>query len=386
MIAVTHILFLSGGNGRNAISGAERHVLTLVQELASRGVDTELVVLLWNTDPQIEMALARVRACGVKVGLIERRRGGSGLLSRFVRDLDCWRRLALVLRFRRDRVVHMHMELVMQVLAARMAGCRRLVMTIHNDEPLYRRRVVRMWFSRLAASGVRFVAITDHVRQYLVNAVRVRPESVMTIKYGVPVPVRCPASRFGLGLTDADFVVGFVGRLTAQKNIQLLIRAMALRPDVTCLIVGEGELRSELETLARTLDCSNVRFLGARSDAAGLMPLFDLLCLPSRWEGLGLVLLEAMLQDVPIVASRAGAIPEVLDQGRCGVLIDPASVSSLVDAIDTVRVDVFRRLALVRAARAHAANVYGVARMGDETCNLYKELCRNLTDASHAAA
>src|SRR4029079_9452893 len=71
MIAVTHILFLSGGNGRNAISGAERHILTLVQELASRGVDTELVVLLWNNDSQIEMALAKVRACGVRVWLIE---------------------------------------------------------------------------------------------------------------------------------------------------------------------------------------------------------------------------------------------------------------------------------------------------------------------------
>ena len=387
MMAVTHILFLSGGNGRNAISGAERHVLTLVQELASRGVDTELVVLLWTNDAQIEMTLAKLRARGVRVWVIERRPGGSGLLSRLVRALDCWRRLALVLRYRRERVVHMHMELVMQVMAARLAGCRRLVMTIHNDEPLYRRRALQMWFSRLAASGMRFVAITNHVRQYLVTSVRVRPASVTTIKYGVPVPARrAGASRFGLGLTDTDFVVGFVGRLTTQKNIQLLIRAMALRPDITCLIVGEGELRSELETLARTLGCSNVRFLGAQSDAAGLMPLFDVLCLPSLWEGLGLVLLEAMLQDVPIVASRAGAIPEVLDDGRCGELIDPSSVSSLVDAIDAVRTDPARRLALVRAAREHAATAYGVGRMGDETCSLYGELCRNLTDPSQAAA
>jgi len=386
MIAVTHILFLSGGNGRNAISGAERHVLTLVQELATRGVDTELVVLLWNNDAQIEMALAKVRACGVRVWLIERRRGGPGLLSRLVRALDCWRRLSLVLRDSRDRVVHMHMELVMQVAAARLAGCHRLVMTIHNDEPLYRRWALRLWFSRLAASGMRFVAITDHVRQYLVTSVGVPPASVTTIKYGVPVPARRHVSRFGLGLADTDFVVGFVGRLTAQKNIQLLIRAMAIRPDITCLIVGEGELRSELERLACTLGCSNVRFLGAQSDAAGLMPLFDVLCLPSVWEGLGLVLLEAMLQDVPIIASRAGAIPEVLDGGRCGVLIDPSMVTSLVDAIDAVRADPARRLALVRAAREHAASAYGVGRMGDETCRLYGELGRNLTNASQEAA
>jgi glycosyltransferase involved in cell wall biosynthesis len=98
------------------------------------------------------------------------------------------------------------------------------------------------------------------------------------------------------------------------------------------------------------------------------------------------VLLEAMLQDVPIVASRAGAIPEVLDNGKCGVLIDPSMVSSLVDAIDSVRTDPARRLALVRAGREHAAAAYGVGRMGDETCRLYGELCRNLTGASQAAA
>jgi glycosyltransferase involved in cell wall biosynthesis len=213
----------------------------------------------------------------------------------------------------------------------------------------------------------------------------VPPASVTTIKYGVPAPVRHAASRFQLGLADTDFVVGFVGRLTAQKNIQLLIRAMAVRPGMKCLIVGEGELRSELESLARTLGCSNVQFLGAQSDAADLMPLFDVLCLPSLWEGLGLVLLEAMLQDVPIVGSRAGAIPEVLDDGRCGLLVDPLMVSSLVDAIDAVRTDPARRLALVRAAREHAATAYGIERMGDETCNLYGELCQAFTHRSQAA-
>jgi len=173
MIPVTHILFLAGGYGRNAISGAERHVITLVQELTARGVDTELVVLLWQTDPQIEKTLAAVRAHGTRVNVIERRRGGPGFVSRLWRSLDCWRRLALVLRHRRDRVVHMHMELVMQVLAARIAGCRRVVMTIHNDEPLYRRRVMQLWFNRLAASGMRFVAITEHLRRYLVTSVGV---------------------------------------------------------------------------------------------------------------------------------------------------------------------------------------------------------------------
>src|SRR6267143_2685451 len=89
---VTHILFLAGGNGRNAVSGAEHHVITLVQALAARGVDTELIVLLWQTDPLIEETLQHLQAQGVRVVRIERRAGRYTLASRLVRALDCWRR------------------------------------------------------------------------------------------------------------------------------------------------------------------------------------------------------------------------------------------------------------------------------------------------------
>src|ERR1043166_4689544 len=70
---VSHILFLAGGPGRNAISGAEHHVITLVQALAARGVDTELIVLLWQNDAIIEETLQRLQASGVNIVRIERR-------------------------------------------------------------------------------------------------------------------------------------------------------------------------------------------------------------------------------------------------------------------------------------------------------------------------
>ena len=372
-MSVSHVLFLSGGSRRNAIGGAEHHVVALVHELATRGVDTELIVLLWASDPHIEATLNRLRAAGARITIVARRPGRRVLLSRLVRALDCWRRLGLLLRDRRDRVVHMHMELVMQVLAARLAGCRRLVMTIHNDEPHYRQLHVRLWFRMLAALGVRFVSITDHVRQHLV-ALGLPAAGVRTIKYGVPAPAPAAVSRAAFDIPDDAFVVGFVGRLTPQKNVPLLIRAVATRPDMTCVIVGDGELRGELEELARSLGAANVRFLGAQPNAARLMPLFDVFCLPSVWEGLGVVLLEAMHHGVPIVASTAGAIPEVLDGGRCGMLIDPSSLASLVAALDAMQASPERRRALVSAARAHASAAYGVRRMGDQVAALYDEL------------
>jgi glycosyltransferase involved in cell wall biosynthesis len=383
---VTHILFLAGGDGRNPISGAEHHVITLVQALAARGIDTELIVLLWKTDDLIEETLAHLQAVGVKVVRIERRPGRYTLLSRLFRALDCWRRLSIALRTRRERVLHMHMELVMQVIGARCAGCRHLVMTIHNDEPHYRSLFFRAIFRILVAGGMQFVAITDHVRRYLVSTIGVAPANVTTITYGIPKPARRAVSRQQFGLSPDDFVVGFVGRLTRQKNIPLLLHAMAQRRSIRCVIVGDGELKPELQALAASLGCSNVTFLGAQPKAAGLMPLFDVLCLPSVWEGLGVVLVEAMLQGVPIVASHAGAIPEVLDQGRCGLLIDPSSVQSLGDAIDTLRTDATCRRGLIDAGRERAASVYGVARMAAEANALYTSVCGELTAAKDAAA
>jgi glycosyltransferase involved in cell wall biosynthesis len=386
VIGVTHILFLAGGDGRNAISGAEHHVLTLLPALAARGVDTELIVLLWKSDRQIEHALAALQSSGVRVARIERRDGRPTLLSRVVRALDCWRRLSIALRARRGRVVHMHMELVMQVIAARLARCHDLVMTIHNDEPHYKSLVFRSWFRVLAASGMQLVAITDHVRQYLIAAVGVPARRVSTITYGIPACARPPIARAELGCSDSDFVVGFVGRLTPQKNLPLLLRAAALRPSLRFLIVGDGELKAELVGLAATLGCRNVTFLGAQPSAARLMPAFDVLCLPSLWEGLGVVLVEAMLQGVPIIASRTGAIPEVLDHGRCGLLIDPSSTDDLCGAIDALHSDALRRRAFVEAGRERAATAYGIARMATATHALYRDICEGDVPARHAAA
>ena len=98
------------------------------------------------------------------------------------------------------------------------------------------------------------------------------------------------------------------------------------------------------------------------------------------------MLVEAMLQGVPIVASRAGAIPEVLDQGRCGLLIDPSSVQSLGDAIDTIRTDATCRRGLIDAGRERATTVYGVARMAAEARALYSRVCGGFTAAKDAAA
>jgi glycosyltransferase involved in cell wall biosynthesis len=116
-----------------------------------------------------------------------------------------------------------------------------------------------------------------------------------------------------------------------------------------------------------------VRLVGPVPDGAAVMRAFDVLCLPSRWEGLGLVLLEAMRARIPVVATRAGAIPEVLADGTCGWLCEPDSVDDLVAALTRCRTDRAGTAARVAAAEASARERFDVAAMAAATCAVYSE-------------
>lgn len=370
---VSHILYLSEKNGQNPFSGAENHVLTLLRTLAERGVDTELIVLLWNPGPTIARRLAELREAGIKVHTIERDIAHAWK-GRLWRALGCWAALARVLRDRRDRIVHIHLDLIAVVLAAVFGGCKRVVISIHNDEPCYARWRWRVWLRWIDRWTCAYIAITDHVRSYYLRQAAIVPEKIRTIYYGVEPPARSPLGRRDIGLPTDRFVVGFIGRLTHQKNIELLLDAMAQLPGAFCAIIGDGELRAHLEGLTKARALSNVRFLGAIPDAARLMPLFDVFCLPSRWEGLGLVLAEAMLQRVPIVGSRAGAIPEILGNGRFGAVIDPEDSWSLADALRHTEMCPETVKQRVENAYEHARSEFAVERMAARTIEVYQAL------------
>src|SRR5690606_39005970 len=104
-------------------------------------------------------------------------------------------------------------------------------------------------------------------------------------------------------------------------------------PELSFVLVGDGPLRADVERFVADAELRNVTLAGAVENASALIPLFDVLCLPSRWEGLGLVLVEAMLQRVSVVGSRGGAIPDVLGQGRYGLLFDTDDADDLARAL-----------------------------------------------------
>jgi glycosyltransferase involved in cell wall biosynthesis len=151
-------------------------------------------------------------------------------------------------------------------------------------------------------------------------------------------------------------------------------RIVAAHQDVVLLVVGEGELRAELESLSNDLGIrAFVRFLGFRSDTAAVMSAIDVLVLPSLWEGFGLVLLEAMASRKPIVASQVSAIPEIVDNGRTGYLVQPRDYAGIAAALVRLIVAPDTRRAMGEDGRRRLESSFSVDRMAAEIEHIYDE-------------
>jgi glycosyltransferase involved in cell wall biosynthesis len=196
-----------------------------------------------------------------------------------------------------------------------------------------------------------------------------------------PPPVDPDGVRRSLGLEPGCPLVLFVGRLAPQKGVKDLIAAFDLlqhvRPDFRLLIAGEGPLREELEELASAFRLDRfVRFLGHRADVPALLAASDLLVLPSYFEGLPNVVLEAMRFRKPVVATAAPGTTEVVVDGETGILVPMHQPTALAQAIRVVLDDRELAARFGEAGRARAEAEFHVTTMVDRFAGLYEELSR----------
>jgi glycosyltransferase involved in cell wall biosynthesis len=152
------------------------------------------------------------------------------------------------------------------------------------------------------------------------------------------VSVDVAAKRKSLGLAVGAPVLGNVARFSPQKGHAHLIEAMNLvvqrRPDCQLLLVGGGELLPEIRTQVAELGLSSlVRFVGTRTDIEELYSVMDVYVSASLWEGLSTVVLEAMAASVPVVCTAVSGSAEMVDDGRSGIVVPPASPRDLAAAI-----------------------------------------------------
>ena len=196
-----------------------------------------------------------------------------------------------------------------------------------------------------------------------------------------PPAVDPKAVRADFGLSEEAPLVLFAGRLAAQKGVDDLLAALDLvrhvHPDVRTLIVGDGPLRSHLEETAHAFDLDRqIRFLGHRDDVPRLMAAADLVVLPSLYEGLPNVVLEAMRFRKPVVATAAPGTTEVVIDGETGLLVPLRNPPALAQAIRTVLQDPGLARKLGDAGRARVESEFRADTMVARFAELYEGLAR----------
>ena len=362
---------------RPTLGGGQVHLLTLARHLDKSLFDVEVAAAPGGP---LEDA---VRALWLPFIPVPVRKSLSGRPAR---------EIAALLRGRGVDILHTHggvAGLAGRRAAAR-AGTPVVIHTLHGIHYLHYRNPVLKYLLVLAerrqarrTDAVIFVSRADYDRaahRRLVPYAKMR-----LIRNGVEAPAddgpggerRREALRAALKLDGP--VVGAIARLHRQKGVEHLLRAapkiLAGNPEAKIVVAGGGPLEDKLRRLATRLGLDRrVLLLGERTDARDLLALFDVCVLPSLWEGLPLVLIEAAMLGRPIVASDIDGVREVLRDGETGLLVPPARPAALAAAVGRLLGDPALAARIGAAARAEIPVEFTLERMVAETQRLYLEL------------
>lgn len=360
---VVHLLKVTG------VAGAEQHLLRLLPALRERGVDTHFVGLdVAGSDA--DRLYAGFERAGVPFTHV---RCAADVNPRMARDV------VRAVRGLEPDLLHTHLVHadVYGALASRLTRTP-FVSTRHNDDR-YMLGPFR-YVDRAFASGARrLIAISDAVRRFLVAA-GLPDAKFETIRYGLDEMPSLPSevTPAAAGIPDDAPLALAIGRLIEQKDHATLLHAFAnvheRRPGARLAILGDGPLRSSTEALARELGVGDAVLMPGRLETRDWLERADVFVHSSRWEGFGIVLLEAMLAALPVVATRVSAVPEIVADGETGVLVEPGDATAFAGALDGLLADPQRARTLGAAGSARAHSEFSVSRMADATLALYERL------------
>jgi sugar transferase (PEP-CTERM/EpsH1 system associated) len=363
------------------------HVVHVVHSLGVGGLENGVANLVAAPPAGIRHSVVCLTAAGPF-----RERLGPAVTVRQVgkrpgHDLRAFLRLVRVLSELRPDVVHSRNWATFDAVpAARLAGVGVVVHGEHgrdvgDPDGLHPRR--NRWRRRLGPLVTRFVTVSRDLRRWLVETVGIPAGKVVVICNGVDTSRFAPgdrrAARAVLGLpADAD-VIGTVGRLDPIKDQAGLVRAFAgiarEYPRARLVIAGDGPCRDDLERLVSNLALGDrVHLLGERRDVPLVLAAFDLFVLPSIAEGISNTLLEAMATGLPVIATRVGGNPELVEEGVNGFLVPRRDPGALQAALARYLDDPHLAVVHGKASRQSAVEEFGLERMRAAYGRLYMAL------------
>ncbi len=346
--------------------GGERQVAGLIRHLAQRGYENVLAAAAGSR------LAAMVPAADARLRLLTIRN-----------DLDVFAALRLrrLVALESPHVLHFHTSRAHAMSPWLRRYAPRSIVTRRMDYAPRRGPWTDLLYNRSVAA---VVAISDEVRRRLVDA-GVRRERITVIRSGVEPPAGLPGpagralarARFGIG---EELAIGIVAALERRKGHDVLLRALAELDAKSlpwrCLACGGGSQREPLERLAAELGVmERVRFLGEQPQVADVLAALDVFVMPSRHEGLGVAVLEAMATGLPVVASAVGGIPEALEPGRTGLLVPPDDPVALAAALGELARDRERAQQMGKAGRERVLAEFSMEALTERYERLYDQVC-----------
>jgi glycosyltransferase involved in cell wall biosynthesis len=312
--------------------GAEKQLLTLTSEQVESGLKAEVFFLKGKPDLKNEFETLGVKVNNLLVG------------KSFLKQIYI---LSKYLR-KNPSPVHAHLP-KSELLAAIVVRNKHLIFSRHNAEPFWPGgpRIISNLLSKFVCKRAsQGIAISNSVKSYLIKRGEVpNGYTIDVVYYGFQKDTSTNAAGLGL-ITNAmagqssNYKIGTIGRLVPQKDYPTLLSAFSSvlksMPNIDLYVVGEGHLQKDLIELSKSLGIKDkVHWLGKTEYIKEFLLKIDLFILPSKYEGFGLVLLEAMVAKKPIIAANNSAIPEVLGKTYGGLFLT-GDVNALAQQIKTV--------------------------------------------------
>lgn len=347
------------------LGGAENHLFDLVKE--QRSVGKEVAVAYLKGDHYWK---EKYESLGVQVYFLNVPN------SRIPFSGDVLRN---VIRTFNPNIVHAHMppaELLTRLALFGLGPKYKLIISKHNDERFAEvpfQQAIAKWVSKRAHA---LICISNAVKKYMGETAGLNKSKLNLVYYAVDVE-RFSNAKAAKDLADSNiFTIGTIARLVPQKSLHTLIEAFAKfkneRPLSRLVIVGAGPLEQELRGISKSFNVErDIVWTGKRSDVPSVLKTFNIFALTSIYEGFGLVLLEAMAAQVPVVASNVSAIPEVLDYGKAGRLFEVGNVGELTACFSSLAsAEEARKISDQAFKRVHED--FSLSRMERETSNIYE--------------
>jgi glycosyltransferase involved in cell wall biosynthesis len=294
--------------------------------------------------------------------------------------------IASLCKNRQIDIIHAHLQkaFLSSLLATYLCTSR---LILHEHGPIFRGGagcLYRLFLRLLGPRADAIVANSEAAKSAVQRTMR-DPEVPITVvpnfidvKQFDPDRYDRDSIRESLGFEGNKFVIGFVGRLDRAKGADLLVEAAALLRDredrYRFYMVGDGPQRAHLESRIRKLGLDQMVVLtGLRENTAALMRAFDIGVVPSRREAFGIAALELMRMRVPVIASPVGGLPELVRDGRTGILLERSNAETIAQAIRRLAQDQALREQLSRSGFEHAG-LFDGHRAVEQIVNIYERL------------